>query len=312
MRLFLLFISMIIFNQLSTQNIIAENIFQPQKPRIVGGIDSVEGEWPWIAALVDNYDEAQCGASLIHPRWLITAAHCIENKSGGWKSTGSFKIVVGLYDLTKDQEPYRYEIDRFIPHPDYDTYKVDSDIALIELKKEVPFTYTPIELYKKEITNQTGTVLGWGNTVNYNPDDPDNPSYYPIYSDQLKEVLLPIIGMDLCRSSTEYSITDNMFCAGYQDGKKDACDGDSGGPFILLDDNKWKLAGIVSWGEGCAWPGYYGVYTRIPNFISFIESYVPLPVQGDIDKNGKVELKDLLIIFENISKTLPKNITEIK
>lgn len=274
-----------------------------RQTRIVGGTVSLQDDWPWIAAIVDNYDEPQCGASLIHPKWVITAAHCMENHSGGWYAPGTYKVVVGLNDLTKNQQPYLYQIERIIPHPDYDSYTVDSDMALLELKTEVPFTNPTIELYQGEISNQTGIVLGWGNIVHYNPDDPDNPSYNPIYSDQLRQVLLPIIGMDECRESTVYTITDNMFCAGFTDGKKDACDGDSGGPFIIYDDNQWKLAGIVSWGEGCAWPGYYGVYTRVTNFISFIDSYVHFTssIQGDIDKNGKVELKDVILIMKNLS-----------
>ena len=49
---------------------------------------------------------------------------------------------------------------------------------------------------------------------------------------------------------------------------KDSCQGDSGGPFACNN----KLTGIVSWGAGCADPDYAGVYTRVANYVDWIEA----------------------------------------
>ena len=73
-----------------------------------------------------------------------------------------------------------------------------------------------------------------------------------------------------------------MFCAGHFNGSLgDACRGDSGGPLAIennltarADDHRWVLAGIVSWGDGCAEVGKYGVYTRVSNFVRWINNHL--------------------------------------
>ena len=53
----------------------------------------------------------------------------------------------------------------------------------------------------------------------------------------------------------------------------DACQGDSGGPMVTRAtgvDSAYSLAGVVSWGFGCASPGYYGVYAKVSNYLSWI------------------------------------------
>ncbi|MBF0450444.1 MAG: serine protease [Candidatus Magnetomorum sp.] len=308
MKRFFFILCILLSVQLLIQSVMADSV--RKQPRIVGGIASQNEDWPFMAAMVNTYGEAQCGGTLIHYRWIVTAAHCLENTSGGWVAPGFFKVVIGLKDLSQNQHAYIYEIERIIPHPEYDSYLVDNDIALLQLKTEVSSTYPPIAVYQGDVSSLIGTVLGWGNTVLYNPDDPDNPSYYPRYPDQLMQVVLPVVSMEQCIDSTTYQITDNMFCAGYTQGQKDACDGDSGGPFVVYSDHQWKLAGIVSWGEGCAWPGYYGFYTLVPNYISFIQNYVPLneSFQGDINKDEQVDLKDVLAIMKYLANSTSQTV----
>jgi len=67
-------------------------------------------------------------------------------------------------------------------------------------------------------------------------------------------------------------ITDNMICAGFFEGGKDACYGDSGGPFVVRDGHGgWKQVGIVASGDGCAKPEGYGIYTRVPAVFDWIK-----------------------------------------
>lgn len=108
-----------------------------------------------------------------------------------------------------------------------------------------------------------GVVTGWGAIREGGPT-----------SDTLQEVQVPIMSNSECRKSKygERRITDNMLCAGYKDGGKDSCQGDSGGPLHVVQHGQHQLAGVVSWGEGCAKGGYPGVYARVNRYGTWIRS----------------------------------------
>lgn len=94
-------------------------------------------------------------------------------------------------------------------------------------------------------------------------------------SDELREVALPIIADKTCSDSTGFSLTKNMLCAGYKGTPKDTCQGDSGGPLVVRNsqDSDWWQVGVVSYGGACA--TNYGVYTKVSNYLDWIEQHVP-------------------------------------
>ena len=277
----------------------AKTSLKHRQNKIVGGTVSQDNAWPWMLGLVENqYSGPLCGASLIHPRWAITAAHCMEDDSGGVVSADHFQIVSGIFDYTNNYESHMHAIKRIISHPDYDNDLIDNDIALLEMTSDIEGIPT-LGIYTGDISNLSGMALGWGRISS-------NGSF----SDQLREVSLPVVSFQTCVNSTQYIVTENMFCAGYQEGGKDACQGDSGGPFVIYDNGHWQLAGIVSWGDdGCANPGSYGFFTRVPNYYAFISHYVPLQssyAQEDINHDGKMDLKDVMIIINYLSDNFSK------
>lgn len=100
-----------------------------------------------------------------------------------------------------------------------------------------------------------------------------------ILTNRLKYVYLAVVDRETCRASiaenkkkkrTTPTLTDNMFCAGFAAGGKDSCQGDSGGPFAISEGDHYWAAGIVSWGIGCGREGTYGVYTKITNYLAWI------------------------------------------
>lgn len=86
----------------------------------------------------------------------------------------------------------------------------------------------------------------------------------------LQRLAVPFVSREVCMESTQLRISQHMFCAGYDDIAKDACQGDSGGPHVTRYRDTYFVTGIVSWGEGCARKGKYGVYTQVSKYIRWI------------------------------------------
>ena len=255
-----------------TQNITAND----NTPQVVGGHEAEPGAWPWMAALVlapveNAYDGHFCGGTLIAPEWVLTAGHCVENLAAH-----HIDIVLGRHNLNSE-EGERIPVIEKLVHPNYDPSTLDSDLALLRLERAasqqpVILVDTPQinALTNTDILIMT-TVTGWGNTSTDN-------SAYP---ETLQEVELPLVDRDICNAEEAYngSVTINMICAGYQQGGEDSCKGDSGGPLMIFEESNsiWIQAGVVSWGEGCAEPNHYGVYTHLSNFHEWIQEKIEQP-----------------------------------
>ena len=144
---------------------------------------------------------------------------------------------------------------------DWIILKLDSPL---EFNDDVQPTCLPLSSnwYPENDPNNRCFVSGWG-TLEYEGNSPDN----------LQWVEVPAVTNAVCKQeSYGNQITDSMICAGYSQGGKDACQGDSGGPFVCLNGTSAILTGIVSWGVGCARPGYYGVYARVTKILDWIKT----------------------------------------
>lgn len=87
------------------------------------------------------------------------------------------------------------------------------------------------------------------------------------------QVDVPIVSRATCQQAYWYdTIDESMICAGYAQGGKDSCSGDSGGPLVCKYFDWYFLEGVVSWGEGCARPGKYGVYANVRNLFDWIDN----------------------------------------
>ena len=158
----------------------------------------------------------------------------------------------------------------FVPDFVLERKYLDFNIGLIRVNR--PFVYTDRvnrvclsrDATEDLVGNNNLEVAGWGRTeLDHTPAI-------------LQKVTVPHVSSEVCNSSSSYQgvITDTMFCAGYQQGGRDACQGDSGGPIVFQKGGSFVQAGIVSWGIGCGQENFYGVYTSVAPFYDWIMSYI--------------------------------------
>ncbi|XP_051635950.1 suppressor of tumorigenicity 14 protein homolog [Manacus candei] len=240
---------------------------QIKKNRIVGGEDARSGKWPWQASLQMGAQGHVCGASVISNRWLISAAHCfLDSDSVRYSVPLGWRAYMGLHTINgKSNHVAMRSIKRIIVHPQYDQSISDYDIALLEMEMPVFFSelVQPICLPSTSRVFLYGTVCyitGWG-AIKENSH----------FAKTLQEARVRIINQSVCNKLYDDLITSRMLCAGNLNGGIDACQGDSGGPLACTGKgNRWYLAGIVSWGEGCARRNRPGVYTKVTALYDWI------------------------------------------
>ncbi|KAF7655360.1 hypothetical protein LDENG_00057290 [Lucifuga dentata] len=232
--------------------------------RIVGGVTARRGEWPWIGSLQFQRLH-RCGATLIHSKWLLTAAHCLRNdlSPSNWVVSLGSVLRSGVGALV-------IPIQRVIIHPAFNGTSMDHDVALLELAVPAPRSYTiqsvclpsPVHRFLK---NAECYIAGWGSMREGGS-----------LTNLLQKAAVNIIDQADCQQSYSKVLTPNMMCAGYMEGGRDSCLGDSGGPLTCRQlSGQWFIAGVTSWGNGCGRMRFPGVYTRVTSVRKWISEYLP-------------------------------------
>ncbi|KAM3872280.1 suppressor of tumorigenicity 14 protein homolog [Diretmus argenteus] len=236
--------------------------------RIVGGQMSREGEWPWQVSLHIRGTGHVCGASVLSNRWLVTAAHCVQDSAKQKYSRADlWEAMLGLHVQSQNNKwTVKRNVKQIIPHPAYNHQTYDNDIALMELDSNITLNQNiwPICLPTATYDFPAGKaawITGWGVT---------REGGFPASILQKAEVR--IINSTVCNSLMQGEVTDRMLCAGVLKGGVDACQGDSGGPLSVTGPSgRVFLAGVVSWGDGCARRKKPGIYTRVTKYRSWIK-----------------------------------------
>ncbi|KAG1662604.1 Proclotting enzyme [Nymphon striatum] len=266
--------------------------------RVVGGKEADIGAWPWMAAiyLITNGNPSfHCGGSVINNKYVVTAAHCIVF-TNEIVPPDELIIRLGDHNLESDNDglkPVEYKVIEVTVHKTFNAKTFLNDIALLRIESTISYTrfikpvcvpYEASFLTDQDISERKGIVTGWGKTSFTSTE----------FSDVLRETLLPIWTNEACgRAYRTQNIVRSFLCAGEEAGGRDACQYDSGGPFVMpSDDGRMYLMGIVSYGFRCAEPGFPGVYTRVPKYLDWLRENMRNTVNGRKVRQIQVKFGD--------------------
>ncbi len=239
---------------------------------IVGDVPSNIGEFPWQVSLQDHPVLGSapfhfCGGSIIDSYWILTAAHCVDGLDHR-----DLRVVAGSSPVShSDADGQVREVLRIVSYPGYVEPSLGRDIALLRLVEPLDLTAPDVaqiplatESLAAELVRDgiDATVSGWG-TLSEGGESPD----------QLYSAEVPIVSNAMAQTMyrrnalySDWEITADQLAAGIIGiGGKDACQGDSGGPLVVPDPSGtgFVLAGVVSWGLGCAEESFPGLYARV-------------------------------------------------
>jgi secreted trypsin-like serine protease len=227
--------------------------------RIVGGQLALNSDFPWY---VQGYG---CGGTLVWPDVVLTAAHCTNAFDDGQVLVGAVRNKRETLGSEWVQITSSLQV-----HPDFDWVAATNDFMMFSI---APITNSRllrrldrsgVALNDDSDAPRDGeelTVLGFG----YTQENGQEPK-------RLLKTNVTNFPTSECRTSYP-SVFDPsvMLCAGTHDGSADTCDGDSGGPTVVVrSDGSDLLVGITSWGIGCAREEFPGVYARVSSRLPWI------------------------------------------
>lgn len=256
---------------------------QPQF-RIKGGlyadITFTHGRLPSLSRTGGHQERGFLWGILISSCWVLSAAHCFQERY----PPHQLKVVLGrTYREVPGEKEQKFEVEKYITHKEFDDDTYNNDIALLKLQSDSLHCAQESDAVRTACLPEADLQLpDWTECElsGYGKHEASSP----FYSERLKEAHVRLYPSSRCTSRHLFNktITNNMLCAGdtrsggNQANLHDACQGDSGGPLVCMKDNRMTLVGIISWGIGCGQKDVPGIYTKVTNYLDWIQDNMQL------------------------------------
>jgi len=260
--------------------------------RIIGGEPAEPGEFPWQVGLiripssrVKEKPVLTCGGALLSTHSVLTACHCLKLPAN------RYEVSLGRISSAVDEEDcheQRFHVVEYFKHPKFNPDTLQNDVAVLSIRSKygqgvwwndwvLPICLPHPHYHQLYTPGTEGVVTGWGLLE-------EEDKYMSL---NLQHVEVPITSLDYCNEAYTglTTLLESQVCAGDREGGRDACAGDSGGPLAVKDvsDDRFYLAGLVSFGMGCGRPEYPGVYSRVDYYTPWV-----LTIVSHIEQVGSV------------------------
>lgn len=240
----------------------------PAGADVVGGHPATRPYKFMVSVQYTANDGHLCGGTLLQKQWVLTAAHCVSDQT-----PDALQVMLGSHRLSAPGTVIG--VAEIVTHEEYSDTS-DYDVALLRMIRKAPFKPTRVPTpAERDIwePRTPATALGWGVDDFLIGQSPD----------ELHEVEVPIVSDAECARSYTVPIAgtfnpQTMVCAGELLGGSDTCQGDSGGPLLVRDGTgRFVVMGVTSWGMGCGYPTFYGVYSRVGDttLYDWIDAHLP-------------------------------------
>ncbi|MFE1176714.1 S1 family peptidase [Streptomyces sp. NPDC058773] len=238
----------------------------PPAAAVVGGDRAEITKYPWTVALTsEDVKEPQCAGTLVAPRKVLTASHCVSPAT-----VDGVRVVGGREDLRDTRKGTVRKVSKLWIHPKAVTEGNGAtyahDLAVLTLNAPMPYRTLPLATPAQQKLYEAGTpnrVLGWGSTTGREDDTRVPP---------LQTALMPNRGDAQCVTAygTRRYQKSYTMCLGYRTGGVSACNGDSGGPVVV----KGRLVGVISGGGSCTSRLYPGVAVKTASYYALLQSRI--------------------------------------
>lgn len=235
---------------------------------IVGGTATTIDRVPWQVALTTLSGFQFCGGTILGANWVLTAQHCVADASS------DMRVVAATTRMSQQSAGQIRTIDAVARFPGFADPTVGKDVSLVHLStpldlsganaKAIPIVTAADASAGATNPGVVATVTGWGTTSEGAQST----------SDVLRTVDVPIVSNATATAEYGMTISADQLPAGLTAGGKDSCQGDSGGPITVSVGGVRKLAGAVSWGNGCAEPNFVGLYARVSSFATYLSQRI--------------------------------------